>query len=42
MHNYNMFKNYNIGPAGGDREFVKNIFMYKVSTHASKLLVWWS
>ena len=29
----------NIGPAGGDREFVKNIFMYKVWTRASKWLV---
>ena len=27
--------NYNIGAAGGDREFVKNIFMYKVWTHAA-------
>ena len=31
----------NIGPAGGDREFVKNIFMYKVWTHTSKWLSWW-
>ena len=26
---------YNIGPAGGDREFVKNILMYKVWTRAA-------
>ena len=28
----------NIGPAGGDREFVKNILLYKVWTHTSKWL----